>query len=164
MRTSKKKASGQPTAADKDFERLYRTIPTAYGTKAPAEWEAPGAEKPSRRWKKILKRLLIVLALLLVLGGLWTGWKFLSNGAKIFGWQGLKDIFTSKELRGEDEGRVNILLAGNSTDDPGHSGAALTDSRSTRLTRTERSQVLASRGMRRAAWVCCRKRSPSILA
>ena len=31
-------------------------------------------------------------------------------------------------LKGEDTGRVNILIAGDSADDPGHSGAQLTDS------------------------------------
>jgi LCP family protein required for cell wall assembly len=135
MRTPKKKASTPSPAKDKDFERLYRTIPASYSgastaktQQEAAKWQAPGEEQPPRKWKKILKRTLIVLALLLVLGGIWVGWKFVSNGVKIFGWSGLTDIFTSKELRGEDEGRVNIVLAGNSTDDPGHSGAALTDS------------------------------------
>lgn len=128
MRTSKKKLSRSASTKDKEFERLYRTIPASYGTAPPDAWEAPGSERRPRAWKRILKRVFIILVIVLLLAGAWVGWKFISNGVKIFGWGGLKDIFTSKELRGEDEGRVNILLAGNSTDDPGHAGAALTDS------------------------------------
>ncbi|QHN42386.1 hypothetical protein GII36_00740 [Candidatus Mycosynbacter amalyticus] len=40
----------------------------------------------------------------------------------------LTDILKAEPLNGEETGRVNILIAGNSTDDPGHSGAELTDS------------------------------------
>lgn len=40
----------------------------------------------------------------------------------------LTDILKAEPLDGEETGRVNILIAGNSTDDPGHSGAELTDS------------------------------------
>jgi LCP family protein required for cell wall assembly len=38
------------------------------------------------------------------------------------------DLLTAEPLNGEDTGRVNILIAGNSVDDPGHTGAQLTDS------------------------------------
>ncbi len=38
------------------------------------------------------------------------------------------DLLTPQALDGESSGRVNILIAGNSADDPGHSGAELTDS------------------------------------
>lgn len=40
----------------------------------------------------------------------------------------LTDILKAEALDGESTGRVNILIAGNSTDDAGHSGAELTDS------------------------------------
>ncbi len=38
------------------------------------------------------------------------------------------DLLTPQPLDGESTGRVNILIAGNSADDPGHGGAQLTDS------------------------------------
>lgn len=38
------------------------------------------------------------------------------------------DLLTPAALDGESTGRVNILIAGNSADDPGHGGAELTDS------------------------------------
>lgn len=38
------------------------------------------------------------------------------------------DLLKAEALDGEDSGRVNILIAGNSVDDEGHDGAELTDS------------------------------------
>ncbi len=38
------------------------------------------------------------------------------------------DLLTSEALNGEETGRVNLLIAGNSADDAGHGGAELTDS------------------------------------
>lgn len=80
------------------------------------------------RWKKIVKRMLITLLVLLLIACGWVGWKFLRNELKLFGWNGLTSLFTTTKLKGEDTGHVNILLAGNSADDPGHGGANLTDS------------------------------------
>lgn len=87
---------------------------------------------PSSRWGRLRakitrKRLVIVLCTLLVLLVGWLGWKFIYNGSKIFGGN-IFGLFSSTRLRGEDVGRVNILLAGNSADDAGHNGGNLTDS------------------------------------
>lgn len=77
--------------------------------------------------KLSLKRLvLVLLALILIIGG-FLGFKFIKNTHKLFG-GGILDVLHTTKLSGEDEGRVNILLAGNSADDPGHNGANLTDS------------------------------------
>ncbi len=126
-----KKAVKVRARQEQEFERLYRTIPgqTARSGATPdVSAAAPGEEPPKPRWKKILKRTLITLLILLALTGLWVGGKFLINSVKLFGWSGLLDYFRTTKLRGEDEGRVNILLAGNSSDDAGHGGADLTDS------------------------------------
>jgi LCP family protein required for cell wall assembly len=80
------------------------------------------------RWKKVLITFCIILAVILAGSGAWVGWKFASNLAKIYGWNNLWSLLHSTKLKGEDRGRVNILLAGNSADDPGHGGANLTDS------------------------------------
>lgn len=88
----------------------------------------PLEETKKRDWKKIWKRAGITLGVLVLLSGGWVGWKFVSNSAKIFGWGNLFGLFQQTKLKGEDEGRVNILLAGNSADDPGHGGGDLTDS------------------------------------
>lgn len=82
-----------------------------------------------RRAKRVfsLKRAVLFLSVLIVLAGGWLGWKFIYNAHKLFGGSVLS-IFTSSKLKGEDDGRVNILLAGNSADDKGHQGGTLTDS------------------------------------
>lgn len=84
------------------------------------------------RWQRFkqgitLKRSVIVLTILVLLIGGFVAGKFLYNAHKIFGGS-IFGIFSSTKLKGEDEGRVNILLAGNSSDDAGHNGAQLTDS------------------------------------
>jgi LCP family protein required for cell wall assembly len=128
MRKSKK-AEARRAQQDQNFERLYRTIPNDHQNPQPEELDGRMPEQPkSRTWQKVFKRGLIILAVILALTGLWLGWKFAANTIKVFGWDGLKDIFSNQKLKGEDEGRVTILLAGNSADDPGHGGAELTDS------------------------------------
>jgi len=84
--------------------------------------------KKKHSWKKIFKRTFLTLLTLAIIAGGWVGWKFVSNSAKIFGWNNLFGWFHTTKLDGEDQGRVTILLAGNSADDPGHGGANLTDS------------------------------------
>lgn len=74
-----------------------------------------------------LKRVVIILLILVLLTGGWLAFKFLSNAHKAFGGS-LLGVLKSTKLDGEDVGRVNILLAGNSADDVGHNGAQLTDS------------------------------------
>ncbi len=134
MRTSKKESLDRQRQ-NRDFERLYRTIPQNYqsGSDVSAANEPDDifVERPSEgklRRKKLIKRVVIIFIILLALTGLWLGAKFAANIIKVFGWGGITDIFRTEKLRGEDEGRVTFLLAGNSADDPGHGGAELTDS------------------------------------
>ncbi|HEY5668270.1 MAG TPA: LCP family protein [Candidatus Saccharimonadales bacterium] len=124
-----KKPKTHASRDDKEFERLYRTIP-AGGVRGKSKLTVALEGKPplKSRIKKWSKRLLLVLLAIVLLAGLWVGGKFLINEVKIFGWRGLVDSLKTTKLRGEDGGRVNILLAGNSADDPGHGGAELTDS------------------------------------
>ena len=74
-----------------------------------------------------LKRVVVTLAVLALVVGGWLGGKFAYNAHKLFGGN-ILGVLSSTKLKGEDKGRVNILLAGNSADDPGHNGANLTDS------------------------------------
>ena len=74
-----------------------------------------------------LKRVVVLLVLIVALPGLWLGGKFVYNAHKLFHGN-ILSILTTTKLKGEDEGRINILLAGNSSDDAGHSGGDLTDS------------------------------------
>ncbi len=79
---------------------------------------------------KFIKRTLLLIILLAVIGGGWLGWKFYENTAKVTGDTNplqLLSLFRNVPLN-ETNGRVNILLAGYSVDDPNHQGASLTDS------------------------------------
>jgi polyisoprenyl-teichoic acid--peptidoglycan teichoic acid transferase len=96
------------------------------GSSAPAE-EEDRTEKRLRRRSRIKKTVVSILLLLLLVGS-WPAYKFISNQIKVFGVGGLASFFNTTKLKGEDRGYVNILLAGNSSDDPGHAGASLTDS------------------------------------
>lgn len=77
--------------------------------------------------KKIFKRVALVLGIILVLIGGFLGWKVLKNATKVFNGN-ILGFFDNTKLKGEENGRVNILLTGTSEDDPGHEGANLTDS------------------------------------
>lgn len=97
----------------------------------PRQKAAPAAKQgffKRHNWKKILKRTFAVLGIILLLGGGYLGWKLMNTSGKVFGDSNLIDFLSASKLRGEDQGRTNILLAGVSTDDPGHDGADLTDS------------------------------------
>lgn len=85
-----------------------------------------GKPEPSRRKKIVTRTILIILLIAFLVGG-FLGWKVLRNATKIFNGNILGLLDTTR-LKGEDQGRVNILLAGNSADDVGHDGANLTDS------------------------------------
>jgi LCP family protein required for cell wall assembly len=100
-----------------------------------AKKRRPGIFKPKKeekKWKNLTKKqkrrriTLIVLLLIFLFGG-FMGWKFLRNTGKIFDGN-ILGFFDNTKLKGEDQGRVNILLAGTSEGDPGHQGADLTDS------------------------------------
>jgi LCP family protein required for cell wall assembly len=86
------------------------------------------AEKPEHSWKKGFVTVVVLVMLALGAYGGWVGYKFADNAVHVFGWKGLFSLFWPSKLKGEDTGRVNILLAGNSADDVGHNGANLTDS------------------------------------
>lgn len=77
--------------------------------------------------KRRIKRIAIIVAILVLAIGAFLGWKFLSTSSKVFDGNVLGFLNTTK-LKGEDQGRVNIVLAGTSEDDPDHGGAMLTDS------------------------------------
>lgn len=83
---------------------------------------------PRRRgWKVWLKRLFITILVVATAAGVFIGGKFLINASKTFDGN-LFGLLQKEKLRGEKDGRVNILVAGNSADDPGHRGGDLTDS------------------------------------
>lgn len=99
------------------------------GSKRPRK-ERRKLKKEARKawpwWKRWLRRLFILIVIIVLLIGAWVGWKAYSNSRKLG--TDIFSLFDTSRLKGEDRGHVNILLAGNSVDDPGHGGAELTDS------------------------------------
>jgi LCP family protein required for cell wall assembly len=92
-----------------------------------------------RKWKKRLLRfswkraLLLVFIIILIplfyIGyiAMWDYHNYSHAAKKMFGDGNLIGALGANELKSEN-GRTNILIAGFSNDDPGHSGAKLTDS------------------------------------
>lgn len=103
--------------------------PLFQGQVRPAAPAIPRAGTKVKKRRRIItkKRVALFFVLLVLLGGGWFGTKIFTNVSKIFKGN-VFSILTVTKLKGEDAGRVNILLAGNSADDPGHDGANLTDS------------------------------------
>lgn len=93
----------------------------------PAEQKLPRTLKRRPSWKKALISFLLLILLFVVVWILWVGIAVSKNSQKIFGSGNLLSLLSNSPLDNQN-GRVNILLAGYSADDPGHSGANLTDS------------------------------------
>ncbi len=92
----------------------------------------PKPPRTSSRWSRFwggfsIKRVFLVFLAIALLTVGYLGFKFAYNAHRLFG-VNVFSALTSSKLDGESTGRVNILLAGNSADDPGHQGGTLTDS------------------------------------
>lgn len=89
-----------------------------------------GKVKQPRSRKRLFKRIAAIAGALVLVFGLWFGFRFYRDIAKLTGNKNplsLLGVFVPVPLHNQD-GRVNILVAANSADDPGHNGANLTDS------------------------------------
>jgi LCP family protein required for cell wall assembly len=115
-------ASGQS-----EFPRYYSPYAAKQATSLP--------QRPKIKSKWSMKRKFVTSGLTLLLVGFvfggWFGARLIGNLDKVFHGNVFSDVhalFSSTKLKGENQGRVNILLAGDSADDPNHGGAQLTDS------------------------------------
>ncbi len=115
--------SSRPTRQRDEAPDAVAPPPTPIAGRRQAPRKEGGRLRALYRPKRIV---LIIATIVLLLGG-WLGFKVFYNTHKLFGGS-IFDIFTSAPLKGEADGRVNVLLAGNSADDTGHDGAELTDS------------------------------------
>jgi LCP family protein required for cell wall assembly len=92
--------------------------------------DTPYSSYKPRRIKRLIKTIAVLLALAVIGGASFLGWHLYEDAAKVTGDKNplqLLGLFTPSQLN-ETDGRVNVLLAGYSADDPGHQGAQLTDS------------------------------------
>lgn len=86
--------------------------------------------KTKSKFRRILKPGLISLAVALIGFGAWFGTSVMGSINKVFHGNVFSDahaLLSGSPLK-ESNGRVNILLAGDSADDPSHRGAGLADS------------------------------------
>jgi LCP family protein required for cell wall assembly len=119
-----------PSKEADDFNR-YRTSP---GQQRPARHSRDKSRL--RRWRNwsLKKKILMTVLGVLLIGfgiGAYYGTTILASLNKAFHGNVFSDVhalFSSTTLDGEAQGRVNILIAGDSADDPGHQGGQLTDS------------------------------------
>ena len=99
---------------------------TGKGTaQTPKKWYQRTKDRSSKK-----KRIIKIVGALLLLGVILFATQFYHSIAKITGNSNpfsLLGLFHPAELK-NDEGRVNVLVAGNSADDLGHDGGELTDS------------------------------------
>lgn len=77
-------------------------------------------------WKRALASILLLLFLFILTIGVWDAVQLSRASKKMFGSGNLLSLIGGDLA--SDNGRTNILLVGYSKDDPGHSGADLTDS------------------------------------
>lgn len=83
-------------------------------------------EQRARR-RKIVKRIALLLAIIIVAVGGYVGMRALLASGNVL--QGnVFDLIQHTPLKMDENGRSNVLVLGTSEDDPGHQGANLTDS------------------------------------
>jgi LCP family protein required for cell wall assembly len=73
------------------------------------------------------KKIFLAVLLLLIIPSIYFGYRY-TKALNNIGGGSIANILVPTKLKGEDQGRVNILVSGTSEDDPGHEGAELTDS------------------------------------
>ena len=99
---------------------------TLFGRKSKSK---PFAKRKSKG-KRIFKFAIITLAIMLVGFSAYFGSRIIGSINKVFHGNVFSDVHAliSGSTLTESNGRINILLAGDSIDDPNHSGAILSDS------------------------------------
>lgn len=112
----------QPSAIPKHLHNR-RDVPIHEAAKKPI---------PGKSWARPFKKLVLVLALLLVVSaaiiGIWDARNISAASQKMFGSGNIFSMLNSGSLKTDNNGQVKVLIAGYSIDDPAHPGASLTDS------------------------------------
>lgn len=112
---------------------LQNAVPVETPTPQPYQGQAsytPRFHRKKSKKKVFLRSVLTCLLVLCLIGG-YIGYRGLHTVNSVFHGNIISDAtaaFNETPLKGETNGRVNILLAGDSVDDPDHGGATLTDS------------------------------------
>ena len=118
--------AGQQSAAAVQNQSLIGSNqpPNAFST------NRHSAAKPKSKIRRVLKPALIGLMVAVLGFGIWFGTSIIGSINKVFHGNVFSDahaLISGAPLK-ESGGRINILLAGDSADDPNHQGASLADS------------------------------------
>lgn len=123
----------KPFANKNNFD-IHKTLPNKHSQRSknrPLEDIAeftPVEKKHGFSFKRAFLSIIIFIFLFFIVIGVWNGVELSHASKKMFGSGNLYSLLFSNDLKTDKTGRVNILLAGYSADDAGHSGANLTDS------------------------------------
>jgi LCP family protein required for cell wall assembly len=115
-----------------DFD-IHKTLPGKRAKSKPVKTDVPAKEPLDKRpskfsFRKAVISLIFIVFMFFLAIGIWDGVELSHASNKMFGSGNLFSLLFGNSLRTDDNGRVNLLVAGYSKDDPGHSGASLTDS------------------------------------
>jgi polyisoprenyl-teichoic acid--peptidoglycan teichoic acid transferase len=112
-----------------------RNLPSSkYKSYTPVESQEPPADElePKSRGWRIFRRLLlsaiVLFFIFIIVLVVWDARNISSASQKMFGSGDIFSLINSSGLQTDNNGRVNMVIAGYSADDPGHAGAKLTDS------------------------------------
>lgn len=125
------KKPSRPSRESKQPIRYSSYRPGGYrpgGEDSPNDMEAKPSRSIPRRLGRAAAGLLILLIIFGLIIGAWDARNISAASRKLFGTGDIFSLLNSGDLQTDAGGRVNIVVAGYSADDPGHSGADLTDS------------------------------------
>lgn len=122
------------SSPSKDNFDIHRTLPSKHTLRARNapldDIEEPTSEEKKRGFsikRGIISVVLLVFVFFLVIV-VWDAVELSHASKKMFGSGNLYSLLFGNDLKTDGSGRVNVLVAGYSADDPRHSGANLTDS------------------------------------
>lgn len=118
--------SHQTTISRSDLDDSLKDIDTGELDKKGRK-KRRGGKKQKSKLRRIIKWILIVIAVAVLAIGGFLVYKAFNAGNQIFKGS-LLDIVQNKPLKQDENGRSNILILGTSQDDPGHEASYLTDS------------------------------------
>lgn len=133
-KAAKKAGAGKPSDTSWQDSTLKNSVLSGAKAGAPLSQNSPDLSdkdakkknKKNKKHPKLRRALKLALIPILLLGGYYI-YNLMNLSGKVFDGNPL-GFLKSTKLRGEDQGRVNVLLVGTSEGDPGHPGEDLTDS------------------------------------
>jgi LCP family protein required for cell wall assembly len=116
----------KPKWQPKEFD-IHRTLPDKGKLESLQKHPEILEDFKGFRWKRLFVWLFLLVFGFFLFIASWDAYELSKASQKMFGTGNLVSLLAGGDLN-QTSGRTNILVAGYSADDPGHSGANLTDS------------------------------------